>query len=180
MCRTTIRLLCDPKPCRRRRYRSALTDTAWARIARFLVPEHPRGGRPCPADHWHEYLDASLYVLRTGCAWRHLPHDVTVHWSAAHKHFLRWSRDGTLSRMLAAIRSEVRARSGRRRRPTAAVVDSSSVKAPPVAGPRGFDGVKKVDAVKRHILVDSAGLLVASRTTLLLRRLDRSQFFDTL
>ena len=156
---------CDPKPDRRRRYRSDLSDTAWARIARFLVSKHPRGGRPCPPQRWREYLDAILYVLRTGCAWWHLPHDFTVSWSAAHKHFLRWCRNGTWARILTAARGEVRTRSGRRRRPTAAVVDSSSVKASPVAGPRGFDGPKKVDGVKRHVLVDSAGALVAAVVT---------------
>ncbi|MCV7337427.1 transposase [Mycobacterium senegalense] len=46
--------------------------------------KHPRGGRPCPPQRWPEYLDAIVYVLRTGCAWRHLPHDFTVLWSSAH------------------------------------------------------------------------------------------------
>lgn len=102
---------------------------------------------------------------RTGCAWRHLPHDFTVGWSAAHKHFLGWCHAGIWTRILTVVRGEVRTRSGRRRRPTAAVVDSSSVKASPVAGPRGFDGAKKVDGVKRHILVDSGGILVAAVLT---------------
>jgi transposase len=129
------------------------------------VPNHPRGGRPCPPPRWREYLDAILYVLRTGCAWRHLPHDFTVTWSAAHKHFLRRCRTGIWTRILTAIRGEVRTRSGRRRRPKAAVADSSSVNASPVAGPRGFDGAKKVDGVKRHVMVDSAGILVAAVVT---------------
>jgi transposase len=106
-----------------------------------------------------------LYVLRTGCAWRHLPHDFTVSWSAAHKGFPRWCRAGTWTKVLTAIRGEVRTRSGRRARPTAAVVDSSAVKASPVAGPRGFHGAKKVDGVKRKVLVDSAGILVAAVVT---------------
>ena len=105
------------------------------------------------------------YVLRTGCAWRHLPHDFAVSWSAAHQHFLRWCPSGTWARILTTVRSEVRNRSRRRRRPSAAVVDSSSVKASPVAGPRGFDGAKKVDGVKRHILVDSSGVLVLAVVT---------------
>jgi transposase len=63
---------------RRRRYDSDLSDTARAPIARFTVPDHPRAGRPCPPARWREYLDAILYVLRTGCAWRHPPHDFTV------------------------------------------------------------------------------------------------------
>ncbi|KAA8961614.1 MAG: transposase [Mycobacterium sp.] len=106
-----------------------------------------------------------LHVLRSGCAWRPLPHDVTVSWSAAHKHFPRWCRNGTWVRIPTTVRGEVRTRCGRRRRPTTAVVDSSSVKASPVAGPRGFDGAKKVDSVKRHVLVDSAGVLLAAILT---------------
>ena len=86
-------------------------------------------------------------------------------WSAAHKHFLRWSRSGTWTCILNAIRGEIRTGSGRRRRRTAAVVDSSSVKASPVAGPRRFDGAKKLDGVKRHVLVDSGGALVAAVVT---------------
>jgi transposase len=129
------------------------------------VPKHPRAGRPCPPERWREYLDAALFVPRTGCAWRHLPHDLTVSWSAAHKHFLRWCRTGTWTPILTAIRGEVRTRTGRRRRQSAAVVDSSSVKASPVAGPRGFDGAKTVDGVKRHVLVDSGGVLAAAVVT---------------
>ncbi len=106
-----------------------------------------------------------LYVLRTGCAWRHLPHDFAVSWSAAHKHFPRWCSNGIWARILTKARGEVRTYSGRRRRPSAAVVDSSSVKASPVAGPRGFDGAKKVDGVKRHVLVDSSGVLIAAVVT---------------
>jgi hypothetical protein len=76
-----------------------------------------------------------------------------------------WCRTGTWSPILTTIRDEVRTRSGRRRRPTAPVVDSSSVKASPVAGPPGFDGAKKVHGVKRHILVDSGAVLVAAVIT---------------
>jgi transposase len=67
--------------------------------------------------------------------------------------------------VLTAIRGEVRTRSGRQRRPTAAVVDASSVNASPVAGPRGFQGANKADGVKHHLLVDSAGLLIAAVLT---------------
>jgi transposase len=132
------------------------------------VPKHPRGARPCPPQRWRKYLNAILairYVLRTGCAGRHLPHDVTVRWSAAHKHFLRWCRAGIWTPILTAVRREVRTRAGRRRRPSAAVVDSSSVKASPVTGPRGFDGANKVDAVKHHVLLDSSGILLAAVLT---------------
>jgi transposase len=158
------RWLCDQSP-QRRRYASDLSDTAWARIAGFIVPNHPRRGRPCPPQRWLQYVDAIPYVLRTGCAWRHLPHDFTVNCSAAHKHLLRWCRAGIWAKVHTAIRGEARTRSARRRRPSAAVIDSSSVKASPIAGPRGFDGAKKVDGITRHILIDSAGILIAALVT---------------
>ncbi len=85
----------DPNAPPRRRYVSDLSDTAWARIAHFMISKHPRCGRPCPPQRWREYLNTILYVMRTGCAWRHLPHDFAVSWSAAHKHFLRCCHAGT-------------------------------------------------------------------------------------
>jgi transposase len=88
-----------------------------------------------------------LNIARTGCPWRAMPHDFTITWSAAHKHFTTWTR------------------AGRKPRPTAAIVDSSSVKAMPVAGPRGFDGAKKIDSIKRHILLDTTGPLLAAHVT---------------
>src|SRR5665647_933511 len=149
----------------RGRYPSDLSDTAWARIAAFVVPAHPKGGRPCPAGRWREYMDAMGYVARTGCPWRALPHDFTVTWSATHKRFLVWTRSGLWSRLLRVLREEARQHTGRPRRPTGAVVDSSSVKGTPVAGPRGFDGAKKVDGVKRRIIVDTTGLLLGVHVT---------------
>ncbi|MCV7313960.1 transposase [Mycolicibacillus parakoreensis] len=125
-----------------------MSDTAWARIARFIIAEHPHGGRPCPPQRRREYLNAVLYVLRTGCAWQHLPHDFAVSWSAAHKHFLRWYRAGIWVKVLTAVHGEVRARTGRCRPPSAAAGDSSPAKTSPVTGPRGFDGAKKVNGNK--------------------------------
>jgi transposase len=92
-------------------------------------------------------------------------HDFTVSWSATHKHLMRWCRDRTWAPILTTVRGDVRTRSGRRRRPTAAVLASSSVKASPVAGPRGFDSAHKVDGLNRHGLVDTAGVLVAAVVT---------------
>jgi transposase len=104
-----------------------------------------------------------MSVLRTGCAWRHRPHDLTVGCSAAHKHVLRRSR--ARATVLPAIPGQVGTRSGRRRPPTAAAVDSSSLKASPAAGPRGFHGATTVDGVKRDVLLDSAGFLAAAAGT---------------
>jgi transposase len=102
---------------------------------------------------------------RTGCPWRALPHDFTVTWTASHKDFLRWTRAGLWRRILRLLREEARQRAGRRKSPTAAVIDSSSVKGTPLCGPRGFDGAKKIDGIKRHIAVDTSGLLIAAHVT---------------
>ena len=78
-------------PIPRPRYPSDLSDTAWWRICGLVVPTHHKGGRPCSQARWREYVDALLYITRTGCPWRALPHDFTTGWSAAHKHFTRWT-----------------------------------------------------------------------------------------
>jgi len=149
----------------RSRYPSDLTDEQWAALACALLREHDGPGRPIDADRLREYLDAILYVLRTGCPWRHLPHDFAVPWSSAHQQFLRWTRRGIWDRVLIGLRETARLSAGREAKPTGAVVDSSSVKASPVTGPRGFDGAKKIDGIKRHILTDTTGLLLAVEVT---------------
>ena len=149
----------------RARHPTDLPDTAWAPIAGLVIRPCPEGGRPCTRARWREYIDATLYVMRTGCPWRMLPHDFTVTWSAAHKHFLRLTRRGVWTKLLRLLREEARVRAGRNAKPTGAVVDSSSVKAMPVAGVRGFDGAKKIDGFKRHILVDTTGLLLGVTVT---------------
>jgi len=152
-------------PTTRPRYPSDLSDTAWWRICGLVVPKHERGGRPCSQARWREYVNVLLYIARTGIPWRALPHDFTVTWSAAHKHFTRWTKTGLWSRLLRMLREEARVKAGRKPEPTAAIVDSSSVKGMPVAGPRGFDGAKKIDGIKRHILVDTTGLLLGVHAT---------------
>ncbi|MBM7821049.1 transposase [Cellulosimicrobium cellulans] len=102
-------------------------------------------------------MNALLFIVTTGIPWRSLPHDFTVTWSATHKHFTKWTNTRLWEQMLAGLRAEDRVHAGRDKAPTAAVVDSSSVKSTPVPGPRGFDGAKKIDGIKRHILVDTAG-----------------------
>ncbi len=94
-----------------------------------------------------------------------LPHGFAISWSPTHKHLLRWARDGTWDRVLAQLRRQVRDAHGRNPEPTAGVIDSCSIKASPVCGPRGFDGAKKLDGIKRHVVVDTLGLLVAVLVT---------------
>src|SRR5665647_1457817 len=71
-------------PTPRPRYPSDLSDTAWSRIRGLVVPTHHKGGRPCSQARWREYVNVLLYITRTGCPWRALPHDFTAGWSAAH------------------------------------------------------------------------------------------------
>ena len=109
----------------RRRYPSDLTDCQWAVLAP-LVPAARPGGRPRSAD-MREIVDAILSVLRNGIAWRALPHDFPP-WSSVYPYFRAWRRDGTWERLHDALRDRVRAGDGRAASPSAAILDSQSVK----------------------------------------------------
>lgn len=113
-------------PLTRVSYPSDLTDDQWAVIGPALLT-HTGIGRPADPARVRGYLDATLYVLRTGCPWRHLPHDYEVNWSSAHKRFLRWTRSGVFDVVLHSLREAVREANGRGATPTAAVVDSGGL-----------------------------------------------------
>jgi putative transposase len=104
-------------------------------------------------------LDGIFYVVRTGCQWRCLPHEYppwqTVYWWFAH-----WRKDGTWEQLNTVLRERVRVAVGRHAQPSAGIIDSQSVKTSGVGGLRGFDGGKKINGRKRHILVDTLGLLL--------------------
>ena len=107
-------------------------------------------------------FDALLYLLRTGCQWRQLPTDFPP-WPTVHGYFRRWRRSGVLARLRRALHPPARAAAGRRPLPTVAVMDAQSAKTTARGGVRGFDGHKRLKGRKRHILVDTLGLLLAVR-----------------
>jgi transposase len=145
----------------RKPYPSDLTDEQFELVEPFLPKQRSTGRKPTIARR--EILNAILYKVNTGCQWKALPHDLPNH-KTVYYYFSWWTLDGILDNMLTALREAVRIQEGRDATPSAAIIDSQSVKTTAYGGEEGtigVDGHKRVNGRKRHMLVDTLGLLLA-------------------
>lgn len=156
------------RPERQRRYPTDMTDTEWSAIRPLLpVPSWlcGRGGRP-EGYCYRQMLDAIRYLVDNGIKWRAMPADFPP-WDRVYAFFRRWRENALVKEFHDRLRGQVRERLGRDAEPTAAVIDSQSVKADAVVGAdsRGFDGGKLINGRKRHVVVDTLGLLLGVMVT---------------
>lgn len=144
-------------------YPSDLTDAQWELIAPMGAVRP--GGRP-PIHSRRRIVDAILYVNRTGCSWRQLPHDFPP-WDTVYWYFKTWNEAGVTDRIHDALRAAVRDADGRDPMASAGIVDAQSIKGADTVGKdsRGYDAGKKVNGRKRHIVTDTLGLLVVVLVT---------------
>jgi putative transposase len=142
---------------KQRDYSSQVSEGQWQRL-RWLLPKQQGAGRPIELD-LRAVMNAIFYLLVTGCQWRNLPQDYPNPHSVYY-HYRKWCLDGTWQRINRALGYLERRRGGRFARPSAAIVDSQSVKVSDMGGVSGYDGNKKIKGRKRHILVDTLGNLL--------------------
>src|SRR5687767_11003370 len=135
------RLVLGPAASRRQAYPSDLTDAQWALLEPLLREREPEGpGRPATVD-LREIVNALWYIKQTGCPWWYLPHDLPPR-STVHYYFAKWTADGTLEMIVQALRERSRRRAGREAQPTAAIIDSQTVKTAEATEAVGWDGGK--------------------------------------
>ncbi|MBB4934339.1 transposase [Lipingzhangella halophila] len=149
----------DARPC----YPSNL-PAAWA-VIEPLVParDQRKGGAPRKYGD-RMVLDAVLFVLRSGCQWRMIPRDL-LPWDAAYRWYRTWANDGTWDRIHDRLRDQVRTAAGREAAPSAAVLDAQSIKSSEGGPDRGFDASNKTTGRKRHLIVDTLGLVLVAAVT---------------
>ena len=155
------------------RYPSDLTDDEWAYVEPLIPPAKPGGGKR--RTDMRAVMNGVMYILSTGCQWRYLPKDFPPR-STVHNYFVWWQCDRVLDRIHHALYVECRDKAEREASPTAAIIDSQSVKSAEKGGgcidPHGFDAGKLIKGKKRHILVDTLGLLLHA-----IRRSDHAKGF---
>ena len=147
---------------KRKAYPSDISKNGWKKLRKLLpVPETKTGQGGRPRVDLKEVINAIFYVVKTGGSWRSLPHDFPC-WSTVYGYFNRWSKDGTWQWIHSQFVKKVRQKMKRNKRPSAACIDSQSIKTTACGGEhRGFDGGKQVKGRKRFILTDTQGLLLA-------------------
>ncbi len=138
-------------------YPTDLTDEQWEYLRPFIPPPKT-GGRPRTAD-MRAVINAILYFLRSGCQWRMLPKHFPP-WGTVWYYFRKWRIDGRRQKIHAQLYRKMRANENRAPTPTGAIIDSQSVKTTEQGGERGYDAGKKVNGRKRHLIVDTLGLLL--------------------
>ena len=139
------------------RYTHDLTDAEW-QLIHYCFPKPCKTGRP--REHsYRELLNAMFYVVRTGCQWRNVPKDFAP-WGTVYHYYRWWKRNQLWEQIHTHLREQVRQVEGRQRHASAAIIDSQSVKSSECSDERGYDAGKKINGRKRHILVDTMGLLL--------------------
>src|SRR5450755_2418947 len=143
-------------------YATDVTDEQWALI-QPLIPPAKHGGHPRTVN-MRLIFNTILYLNKTGCQWAMLPTDLGKR-STSFDYFSAWKKDGTWQNIMDTLRRQVRVEAGREPEPQKAAIDSQTVKGSEAGGPRGYDGGKKINGRKRHLIVDSLGLLLVVLVT---------------
>jgi len=143
-------------------YPTDLNDTEWAQIAPYLPAASTTGA---PRKHsWREIMNAIFYIVKNGCTWRALPHDFPC-WKTVYHYFRLFRKNGLWEQLNSQIREAVREKEGRQPQASAMIADSQSAKSAEGGEKRGFDGGKLISGRKRHLLVDTLGLVVLAKVT---------------